>query len=517
LFSAAELIWRPLHLVMNHLLETFFPKDVGSDSRSKLNGRHQFMDSAGITPPSSRSPRPPESHSEPITIVIPASYTDLTKDSFPNAETFAVVKFETGSQIRRLESGTFHCYTEMRTICIAASVEFLGRDCFPSFDSESSRPRSVLQTVTFEAGSKLREIEPGAFLGCRSLRQLLIPASVEKMSGKSLPLARACQIEIESGNRHFAKQDDFVIDLTNHSALRYLGSELEVRIPEGIEKVDEGCFASVESIRYSGSSNHRSWFGSVSFGDWAHVRTITIPSSVALLGDCCFRQCSELESAFFCSGSPLGSIPMEAFFACSALESIVLPSSVKTLGVRCFCRCLKLVNSPLPVDSEVVRIEPGAFWNCSLLTSVFLPSSIEFIGEQCFQDCDSLSILTFGLPSHLRELLDLPPNLLCFVSIPDSVEVLSVGAAGGTWFGPDLFSCGPGPAGSVGRLSGPDSGQGLSGRSSGRTLSFGRDSRLADFEAGSNARGRRLGDRTFVQFSSGWLKRFRMKLEFGGA
>jgi hypothetical protein len=43
------------------------------------------------------------------------------------------------------------------------------------------------------------------------------------------------------------------------------------------------------------------------------------------------------------------------------------------------------------------------------------------------------------------------------------------------------------------------------------TLSFGRDSRLAEFEAGSRGR---LSDRSFLQFSSGSLKIFRTKLEF---
>jgi hypothetical protein len=54
-----------------------------------------------------------------------------------------------------------------------------------------------------------------------------------------------------------------------------------------------------------------------------------------------------------------------------------------------------------------------------------LPSSVESVGLLSFIYCRALSSLSFASPSHLRELLDLPPWLSGLVSIPDSVEVLS--------------------------------------------------------------------------------------------
>jgi hypothetical protein len=49
----------------------------------------------------------PKLGSKANTIVIPASFTVLTRDFFANAESVEVVRFETGSQIQRLETGTF--------------------------------------------------------------------------------------------------------------------------------------------------------------------------------------------------------------------------------------------------------------------------------------------------------------------------------------------------------------------------------------------------------------------------
>jgi hypothetical protein len=344
---------------------------------------------------------------------------------------------------------------------------------------------SGLETVTFEAGSRLREIEPGAFSGCQSVKQLFLPASLEKMSGASLPLPRSCRIEIESGNPHFGKIDDFVIDLKEHCVLRYCGSERDVRIPEGIEKVDERCFVSFESIR--GVKRAPMAFDRREYRDCATIRTVTIPSSVANLGGCCFRHCFRLQSVSFCAGSQLNSISAEAFSWCSALASIVLPASVKTLGAYCFCCCCKLVSSPLPADSELVRIEPWAFVGCSLLNSMVLPSSVEFVGDHCFEKCDLLLGLTFASPSHVRELLlDFSLRRSCAVSIPDSVEILSLGT----------------------------SLEILSSRSAERTLSFGRESRLTEFRDETYKRGNSLPRRLFLQFASSTLKTFRIKLEF---
>jgi hypothetical protein len=191
----------------------------------------------------------------------------------------------------------------------------------------------------------------------------------------------------------------------------------------------------------------------------------------------------------------LDSIPTEAFSLCSLLESIILPSSVKTLRAGCFSGCRSLANSPLPLDSEVVRIENCAFLDCSSLKSMVLPSSLEFVGALCFSGCDSLSQLTFSSPSRLRELLSFPQHWSGFVSIPDSVEIVSVldSTYVAAWFA---------PRSAVRR---PD-----------RILTFGRDSRLTEFRAERPVPGRGFIPRLFLQLSSGGLKIFRMKLEFEG-
>jgi hypothetical protein len=216
------------------------------------------------------------------------------------------------------------------------------------------------------------------------------------------------------------------------------------------------------------------------FAFCANLEMINLPSSLTFIGEYCFNGCAHLHTVTFCPGSELAGISDHAFDDCQLLQSIILPSGVKTLGRSCFYNCSKLVNSPLAADSEVVRIGGFGFAGCSSLKSLVLPSSTEFVGEGCFVGCDSLSGFTLSSPSHLLELLDLPPQLPGFLAIPDSVQVLSYSRG---WKRP------------------PE-----------RTLSFGCESRLATITAKSGIPPRPC--RSFLQVSSRSLKLFRKNLEF---
>jgi hypothetical protein len=56
----------------------------------------------------------------------------LMTDDLTNAESIEGVKLETGSQICGLETGTFGRWVSLKSIWIAASVEYIGEDCFGS-------------------------------------------------------------------------------------------------------------------------------------------------------------------------------------------------------------------------------------------------------------------------------------------------------------------------------------------------------------------------------------------------
>jgi hypothetical protein len=427
--------------------------------------------------------------SDSKTLVIPSSVKTLSQNLFKDLFFVKVVKFAPDSQIRRLKTGTFGLCREIRSICIPASVEFIGADCFFDSTSEDRCPpigaapgaSCCLTSITFEPGSHLREIQSGAFRGCEGLQAICVPASVAKMTGGSFPKTRYCRITIESENRHFRITGDFLMDFNGRLMVRYCGHASDVLIPAEIEAIGEFCFAYCKGIdRVSIWPGPKlASIGSSAFLKCKALRSMSIPALVTSLGDHCFSECSSLKTVTFAPTSRLDCIPDQTFQGCSALATVTVPASVKTLGARCFSTCA-FRDSPLPLDSEVVRIGPMAFSCCLSLQSIDLPPSLEFVGDSCFHTCNSLTGWHFLAPSRLRELLDVPVTLSGIVAVPDSVEVVAF------WRAPPPRA--------------------------GRTLTFGCDSKLTEITAKVD-RGAVAG-RGFLQVASRSLKVFRARLEF---
>jgi hypothetical protein len=64
----------------------------------------------------------------------------------------------------------------LSSICVAASVEEIGANCFFRCTS--------LSRVTFEAGLRLSRLERGAFVECLLLSSICVPASVEEIGAE---------------------------------------------------------------------------------------------------------------------------------------------------------------------------------------------------------------------------------------------------------------------------------------------------------------------------------------------
>jgi hypothetical protein len=74
----------------------------------------------------------------------------------------------------RLSNLLFLYYSSLRTICLPASVEFLGK----SFFSECT----ALWSLAFESGSKLPRNRARALSSCSSLKSILITPRVKELS-----------------------------------------------------------------------------------------------------------------------------------------------------------------------------------------------------------------------------------------------------------------------------------------------------------------------------------------------
>jgi hypothetical protein len=170
-------------------------------------------------------------------------------------------------------------FSGLESIHVPASVEILREKCFSGLDHLSS--------LTFEPGSKLREIENFAFANCRSLKSISLPASLAVIAVQSLTRCSIERIVIDEANPHYFVSGDFLVAFDGMRLIR--------------------CFG--------------------------HSESVIVGGNIESLGSLCFSECKSLVTISFESDSRLSIFGESAFSHCSALESICIPAQVGRISI----------------------------------------------------------------------------------------------------------------------------------------------------------------------------------------
>jgi hypothetical protein len=308
---------------------------------------------------------------------IPASVRYIGTQCFASSRgpdsALETLTFQAGSKLQSLETRTFEACPKLKSLCIPASVRSIGRECFGSF----FRAGTGLETLTFEARSNLQQLEELAFWGLQ-LKSICLPASLCQINQSAFFGSNISSIEIDPRNEHFCVQNNFILDVHKLCIIIYLGRDDEVKVLDGIEFIGPRSFCSNDFIR----------------------------------------------SVLFGSNSRLRFVRSKAFFACTTLHSIHCPASIEAIDENCFEGCSQLCSVTFESNCALKRIGSYAFCDCVSLESFCVPCNVEFIGTCCFDHCWKLSSFSFESPSHLRELINIPGQSLSSVNIPDSIENL---------------------------------------------------------------------------------------------
>lgn len=147
-------------------------------------------------------------------------------------------------------------------------------------------------------GCRVAEIRDNAFYECSTLKNITIPATVEKIG---------------------------------HHAF-YACSALEsIVIPDSVTEIGMGCFCGNSSLASASISENITKLPESCFRNCTSLKNIIIPHNVTDIGDFCFSGCTALSAVSLSDNTEnLGDC---SFYMCSAMKGIYIPPSVNEIGL----------------------------------------------------------------------------------------------------------------------------------------------------------------------------------------
>ena len=238
----------------------------------------------------------------------------------------------------------------------------------------------------------VKSIAPCAFIGCVSLKTLILPEGLEKIdewafNGCSSLESVVIPTSVKAiENRAFA----------DCSSLKTL------TLPEGLETLGGASFAGCKGLSSVNIPKSVTWidcsWGGTPFGGCG-LDEITVEEGNTRYyseDNCLIDSCSNEMLVQGCNNSK---IPMKvtaiadcAFAGCEQLTNITIPSGVNKIGSEAFKDCVRLEKVVLP--SGLSEIKRETFMGCSGLQEIVIPTSVRSIGEFAFKDCTSLKNVT---------------------------------------------------------------------------------------------------------------------------
>ena len=271
----------------------------------------------------------------------------------------------------------------------------------------------------------------GAFWGCRSLSEIVIPSSVTSIGDSAFSLCSSLSeivipFSVTSiGDWAFSlcsSLSEIVIPSSvtsiGDSAFSWCDSLSEIVIPSSVTSIGKGAFYGCSSLSEIVIPSSVTSMGDRAFYGCSSLSEIVIPSCVTSIGDRAFDTCSSLLEIVI--PPSVTSIGDYAFLGCRSLSEIVIPSSVTSIGDSAFSWCDSL--SEIVIPSSVTSIGKGAFYNCRFLSEIVIPSSVTSIGDWTFSGCESLSEIV--IPSSVTSIGNRAfcgCSSLKYISIPKSV------------------------------------------------------------------------------------------------
>ena len=368
-----------------------------------------------------------------------------------------------GKSVKSIGDSAFYECTGLTSISVDNANRFYSNDKYGAlFDKNKTmliQYPAKNENESYDIPESVTKICSGAFIGCKSIRNVNIPDSVT---------------EIESGvfrETYFSNmeywEDPEALYIDNHliwavpnsstytvkegtktiAANAFLTSVSTIIIPDSVVSIGNRAFYNCEFLTSITIGNGVKKIGEDAFSNCKLLETINGAVNVEHLGEGVFNEnCPYIsDESNYVDGvmyvgkhlykaktSISGSYQIKAgtteigkgaFEKCTKITDVTIPDSVTSIGDRAFRWCESLAS--ITIGNGITSIGKSAFMKCAKLTSIIIPDGVTTIGEYTFDECSSLT--SISIPDGVTYIGDRAfarCEKLTSISIPDGVTYI---------------------------------------------------------------------------------------------
>lgn len=226
--------------------------------------------------------------------------TKITKDFYKDRKDLN--DFVVRDDIEVIDSGAF-LNSSLKTITLGKNIKSIGERAFAKCRE--------LEIVDFSKATSLKEIRREAFTGCRSLKEIVLPESLEYLGIAAFAQCENLKNVVIQGNS-LRKLKDGTFEQC---------SRLEqIILPESIRKIYKSCFDSCLHLQHIDLPSRLIFLGAGAFYDCHSLKAITLPKGITYIPEDCFYRCTALETVKV--STRLTIIDRRAFHNCKQLTEV---------------------------------------------------------------------------------------------------------------------------------------------------------------------------------------------------
>ena len=259
-----------------------------------------------------------------VRVTIPASLKTMGINTFRQCMSLEEVIFAQNAQLEALPAGTFSG-SSITSVTIPASVISIQNKEYGSFTSNGVFEFCTsLTSVSFASNGRLTEIGQNAFQGCKSLREINIPASVSTVGYlafyecTALTSVTIPQTTTSIGHSLFygcTALENVVLESKTNELPTYMfyncSSLRSITIPSNVTVIGEKCFEGTSLEEYivaAGNTAYAARDGVLYKGDFSEIliypshkksASITIPKELQSVGSDIFTRAASLKQVIF--------------------------------------------------------------------------------------------------------------------------------------------------------------------------------------------------------------------------